>query len=118
MRLPPLATKTRRVLDFFLTGKSSNRFEAEKRLHDHCLHSTVSTLQNGYGIKISRQFEIVRGYKGNPTRCRRYWIDPDERQRIKEKTLTTSDQANGKGISNSDNYNNTAGTLRQSSPVN
>lgn len=100
MRLPPLDTKARHVLDFFLTGRSSNRFEAERRLHDHCLHSTVSTLQNTFGIEISRRIEIVPGYRGKPTRCCRYWIDEEERQRIKEKAPTSSGETNGGGFPN------------------
>lgn len=84
MRLPPPDTKTFNVLMFFLMGKSANRFEAEVRLHDHCLHSTVSTLQNFYGIKICRLFETVQGFKGKPTRCCRYWMAQEERVRVTE----------------------------------
>ena len=76
-------TKTNRVYMAFMEGKSFNRFDAEKVLHDHCLHSTVSTLQQKHRINISRRFEIVRGYQGNPTSVCRYWIDIKERQRIK-----------------------------------
>ena len=36
---PPL--KWKRVLAALVSGKSFNRFEAERELHDHCLHSTV-----------------------------------------------------------------------------
>jgi|GEM_PF-2416649 len=116
MRLPQPNTKVRRVLNHFMEGFSSNRFEAERRLHDHCLHSTVSTLQNEYGIEISRQFETVPGFEGNPTQCCRYWIDPEERERIKKEALTTSYQTKGKGFSHNTMNNNSAGGIRQPSP--
>lgn len=113
MRLPPVNTKTRRVLEFFLNGKSANRFEAERKLHDHCLHSTVSTLQSLYGIKVSRKGETVPGYQGNPTRCCRYWIDEEERLRIKEKAPTSSGETNGGGFPNYNGNDNAGGDAGQ-----
>lgn len=68
------STKISTILRALLSGQSLNRFEAEN-LHDHCLHSTVSTLQNDFGIKIDRITEVVpclRGRKRTP--CRRYWL--------------------------------------------
>lgn len=62
------------ILRLFFDGERLNRFEAE-RYHEHCLNSTVSTLQNSFGIKIDRVTEIVpcvRGRKRTP--CRRYWL--------------------------------------------
>lgn len=69
-----LPKKWQRVLTAFLEGKSFNRFEAERQLNDHCLHSTVSTIQS-FGITIFRETETVRGWQGIPTRVCRYWID-------------------------------------------
>ena len=46
------------ILKAFIEGHSLNRFEAEA-LHDHCLNSTVSALQNSFGIIIDRQRETV-----------------------------------------------------------
>lgn len=66
--------KRHRVLAAFCSGRSFTRFQAEIKLHDHCLHSTVSEIQKYYGITIEREVITVRGYKGNPTRCKRYWI--------------------------------------------
>ncbi|MBL1320109.1 MAG: hypothetical protein COA63_003480 [Methylophaga sp.] len=102
--LPP--TKTARVLAALMSGRSFNRFEAERELHDHCLHSTVATLGRKYGITISRQFETVPGYQGMPTSVCRYWITLEERKRFekqkvnirKQKTQTTSDQTNEMGF--------------------
>lgn len=82
MKLPNPNTKTRRVLDALLAGGSFNFIEAQQSLHDRSLHSTISSLQNEYGIKISRKNEVINGYKGNPTHCVRYWICWEERNRI------------------------------------
>lgn len=82
MKLPLHQTKIRRVFDALMTGRSINLFEAQRALNDRCLHSTISSLHNGYGFNISRLEETVPGYQGNPTRCKRYWIDSEERQRI------------------------------------
>lgn len=70
----PLPKKWQRVLTAFLEGKSFNRFESERQLNDHCLHTTVSTLQ-GFGVTIFREFETVSGWQGIPTRVCRYWLD-------------------------------------------
>ena len=111
MKYPSPNSKAGRVLEALMTGQSYNLFEAASELHDRSLHSTVSTLQNNYGIKISRQREAVPGYEGTPTSCCRYWIDVKERLRIryeryleKKKTLTSSDETIGEGldITNSD----------------
>lgn len=68
-------TKIATMLDLFLRGRNFNRFEAEDH-HDHCLHSTVSTLQNGFGIIINRMSETVPCLRGRSTvRCKRYWLD-------------------------------------------
>ena len=77
-------TKIKRVLRALSKGQSFNRFEAERALHDHALHSTVSTLQNSYGLSIHRQFETVPGFKGCPTRVCRYWIAPEYREQAEK----------------------------------
>ncbi len=70
-------TKKERVLSHFLTGAKLNRFEAERIVHDHCLHSSVSTLQREHGIVIDRVFETVPALKGLATaRVCRYWPHP------------------------------------------
>lgn len=78
-------TKIERVLVALMSGRSFNCFEAEWQLHDHCLHSTISTLACKYGIFISRKFETVSGYLGKPTRVCRYWIELEERRRIEKR---------------------------------
>jgi hypothetical protein len=71
---PPF--KWKRVLAGLILGNTYNRFEAEKALNDHCLHSTISTLQDK-GLTVLREYENVPGFKGIPTQVRRYWIAPE-----------------------------------------
>jgi hypothetical protein len=79
------STKKKRVL-LALCKRSYNRFESERLLSDHCLHSTVSTIQNQHGIDVCRKFEEVPGYMGTKTRVCRYWIQPEN----VEKALKTA----------------------------
>ena len=69
--------KWQRVLAAFLTGRSFNRFDSERDLSDHCLHSTVSEIESK-GVKIRRQSEQVPGYQNIPTDVKRYWLDPSD----------------------------------------
>jgi len=119
MKLPSANTKIGRVFDALMTGASYNFLEAVD-LHDRSLHSTVSTLQQVYGIEVSRQRESVPGYDGVATSCCRYWIDIDERLRIKheldtakEKALTRSDETIGKGLDISNSNDNAGGNDEQ-----
>ncbi|MBI6764481.1 hypothetical protein [Pseudomonas syringae] len=73
-------TKISRILTYLLQGQSLNRFEAE-RLGDHCLHSTISTLANGYGLKFERQLERVPNHCGEPCTVARYTLPASERAR-------------------------------------
>ena len=109
--MPRADTKIDRVLAYFLDGGSLNFIEAQQKLHDRNLHSTVSALQNNHGINVSRKGETVAGYQGHSTPCKRYWMELDdcnktnqrkERAAIlkKQKTPNTSDQTNDKGLSN------------------
>ena len=74
-------TKTYRVLLAFVNGGRYHRFEAERELHDHALHSTVSALQNKHGIEIARVPINVPGYRGVPTRVMRYWLPDTSREK-------------------------------------
>ncbi|TXI62716.1 MAG: hypothetical protein E6Q48_05485 [Limnohabitans sp.] len=63
------------ILKAFLEGRSLNRFEAEA-LHDHCLNSTVSALQNNFGIVIDRHREKVPCVNGKAsTSVNRYRLN-------------------------------------------
>jgi len=74
--------KWRRVLGALIDGRSFNRCEAERELHDHCLHSTVSTIQSK-GVTIYRREDIVPGFRGMPTRVCRYWLPQENRERAR-----------------------------------
>lgn len=80
-------TKNERVFKALVSGRSFNRFEAARVLHDHCLHSTVATLERKHHITISRKYETVRGYMGSSTKCCRYWVAEEEINRIEESQL-------------------------------
>ena len=61
-----------------ILAKPAHRFDAE-RWHDHCLHTTVSTLQNGYGIPIDRKLIKVKDFTGGFTEVMLYWVaDPNK----------------------------------------
>lgn len=82
----PKTSKLATILGLLVNGKSLNRFEAE-RYHDHCLHSTISTLQNGYGIQIDRHRETVPCMRGTASASvARYWLNtkPDNIKRARE----------------------------------
>lgn len=74
---PKLPTKLVRILSHFINGFSLNRFDAEAH-HDHCLHSTVAVLKNGYGLDVDRQREQVPCLHGSAkTWVMRYWLSTD-----------------------------------------
>jgi hypothetical protein len=71
----PKSTKRENILRQLVNGKSLNRFEAEHH-HDHCLNTTISTLQNGHGIIIDRERETVPCLNGTTTvSVNRYWLN-------------------------------------------
>ena len=70
----PKTTKLATILRLFISGKSLNRFDAEHH-HDHCLNTTISTLQNGHGIQLDRERESVPCLGGMATvSVNRYWL--------------------------------------------
>ena len=73
-------TKLERVLTYLATGRSLHRFEAEREVNDHCLHSTMSTIKHGLGIPYRRVTESVPGWQGHPTPVTRYWLDEDSQR--------------------------------------
>lgn len=75
-------TKWRRVLLALLDGRSFNRFESERALGDHCLHSTVATIQ-GKGVPVERKNEQVPGYMGIATDCCRYWLSEESKPKAR-----------------------------------
>lgn len=83
----PKATKLENILRQLVNGKSLNRFEAEHQ-HDHCLNSTISTLQNGHGIIIDREREVVPCLNGTATvSVNRYWLNNEPENLKRAQTL-------------------------------
>ena len=71
---PANSTKLASILYTFLPGRTLNRFEAEDHF-DHCLHSTVSSLE-GHGLVFERRWERVLCVRGTKSvRCKRYWLN-------------------------------------------
>ncbi|WP_457788337.1 hypothetical protein [Pseudomonas sp. PL-6] len=73
-------TKLTRVLEYFASGGSLNRFEAE-RLGDHCLNSTIAVLSGQYALNFIRQREKVPNRFGTDTPVIRYRLNENEQQR-------------------------------------
>jgi hypothetical protein len=69
--------KILRVLAALARGERLHRFEAERRLGEHALPSTISELHNRKGIKIARRDISVPGYGGEPAYVALYWLDPN-----------------------------------------
>lgn len=82
------------ILKAFVEGRSLNRFEAEA-LHDHCLNSTVSALQNNFGIVIDRHRETVPCFNGKASaRVNRYRLNtkPDNIKRARDELARMTKQ--------------------------
>lgn len=77
-------TKLYRVLTALAEGSRFNRFQAERELHDHCLHSTIADLQTRHGVFVHRVDEVVSGFQGAPTHVAQYWLDDDNMRRARE----------------------------------
>jgi len=75
-------TKVFHVFQAFLNGWSGHRFNAERELHDHCLHSTVSIIEKKYQVTIHRKWVTVRGYNNTPTRVKVYWLSRENQFRF------------------------------------
>ena len=75
-------SKICRVLAHLLNVGPLNRFEAE-RIGDHCLHSTISALANGYGLKFERTPEKVPNHWGQPCDVIRYALPASEYQKAR-----------------------------------
>lgn len=77
------SAKWKRVLEALADGQRLHRFKAERELHDHCLHSTISGITLKTGLRIERRTIELAGYMGLPTRVALYWLAPDERRRAR-----------------------------------
>ena len=85
-RIAKPTTKIATILLAFTRGVSLNRFDAE-RYHDHCLHSTVATLESN-GIQIVRDWEKVPCVNGRAeARVKRYRLETSPRNIVAARNL-------------------------------
>jgi hypothetical protein len=68
---PTAHTKYIRILQLLYDGAALD-FQSVRPFGDSCLHSTVSTLQNAFGILIDAAPHSVRGWSGRKTSCKLY----------------------------------------------
>lgn len=80
-KLSKPAAKIHRILKAFANGERLNFIDAQRKHHDRSLHSTVSEIQSRLGIDVKRSWEMVPSFMGEPTRCRRYWLEPEQRDK-------------------------------------
>ena len=90
-------SKITRILGHLLFTGSLNRFEAE-RLGDHCLHSTISKLANGYGLLFERQLERVPNHWGQPCTVTRYSLPTSEHRRAHNVLAMLGKRGKGKQV--------------------
>ncbi len=75
---PDKPIKIARVLLALCQGQSLTRFDAEWKLSDHTLPSTISTLKNEHNVLVLKKSVTVPGYQSQPTVCTLYSIDLEE----------------------------------------
>lgn len=80
---PKRPTKWIEVLQTLATGRSLNRFDAERLHHDHCLNSTISGIE-AMGVKVARSPESVPGAFGKATHVKRYFLEADQVEKARE----------------------------------
>lgn len=76
-------SKICRVLAILISGRSLNRFEAERE-GEHCLHSTVAVLSNTHCLLITRTPEKVPTNWGASCRVIRYRLAPSHIDRAEK----------------------------------
>ncbi len=81
-------TKIERVFKALLSGWQGHRFNAERQLHDHCLHTTISSIEKKYHITVQRKWIKVSGFQGHPTSVKYYWIDKADINRFLSKSAS------------------------------
>ncbi|WP_277053096.1 hypothetical protein [Zestomonas thermotolerans] len=87
-------TKIATILRLMLDGHSINRFEVE-HVGDHCLHSTISSLANDYGLIFTRTWEQVPNRFGGKTRVMRYSLPPSQHKRARAVLVALTSKPKG-----------------------
>jgi hypothetical protein len=89
------ATKTERILRLFYESERKFNFQSIREHGDSCLHSTISTFRHMYGIEFDDEPRVVRGYGGNATRCKNYWLrrTPENLRRVRAFLGISDDEA-------------------------
>lgn len=75
-------TKILRVLHGLVERNSLTRLDAWRLYGDACLNTTVSTIQQRFGITVARELIQVEGRFGT-ARVARYWLSPSEKARAR-----------------------------------
>ena len=70
-------SKIKRVTNRLMEGPL-DFITAQQEVNDRVLHTTVSTIQNGWGVEVYRRRIKRPGYQGIPTACCEYRILPDQ----------------------------------------
>lgn len=76
-------SKICRVLAILISGRTLNRFEAERE-GEHCLHTTISALANKYDLLFVRTPETVPSNWGASCRVVRYRLAPSHIDRAEK----------------------------------
>lgn len=71
------------MLRRFAQGEKHHRFTAEQ-VADHCLHSTIASLQKKHGIYFDRMFIKVRNRFGTDTHVKLYWLEGENLEKARK----------------------------------
>ncbi|MBT3724007.1 MAG: hypothetical protein HOM14_03665 [Gammaproteobacteria bacterium] len=82
-KLTKIPSKLKRVTGM-LMAEPLDFISAQLKTHDRSLHSTVSTIQNKWGIQVCRRRIKRSGYMGVPTACCEYRILPDQYEKARK----------------------------------
>ncbi len=74
---PKKPRKIARVLLALCQGAALTRFDAERKLNDHTLNSTISSLVNIHKVSFDKKWVTVPGYMDELTACVLYSVDQD-----------------------------------------
>jgi hypothetical protein len=88
-------SKICRVLAILISGRSMNRFEAERE-GEHCLHTTISALANKHDLLFVRTPETVPTNWGASCRVIRYRLAPSHIDRAEKLLVLLASRSAGR----------------------